>query len=192
MIQALYDSLEQYSSEGMSANVHEIIEWATALSAGQIATQVNRQVNSRLRRAYEDDKALNGALPGATLQAWHMRSQDNTLEDLRKQILRLLEQDGLERQREDRLSPKSLHSLNYTMEEQSFSSSLEDWRARQEVSQELDALIADAGLSPLEFNVIQLTREGLIEQEIAERLNVKVGTVKKAKSRAKEKIRGAR
>jgi hypothetical protein len=68
---------------------------------------------------------------------------------------------------------------------------LEEWVARQEALQHLDALISRANLSPGEAEFLALHRRGLSYSAIASQKGVVVGTVKTTMFRAYVKLRNA-
>ena len=70
-------------------------------------------------------------------------------------------------------------------------SELDDWHAKQELSQRLDALLPRAGLSPREAEVLSLQCEGLSHAAIASKLGIKKGAVKQYTNRIKKKFQRA-
>ena len=167
--------------------------------AGWAATQISLEHNRRLRHALaHDDIAVNAPrmsefptlceqLPAHTYEAWYQEGW-STLAELRTRIASSMEQDGVALGLTAHLTPDSLRQAQQELSSWGSNTSLEEFAARQEVSQRLDEAATRAGLSPREAEVLALQRHGLTQAQIGEQLHLPRTTVKTYRERVAEKM----
>ena len=167
--------------------------------AGWAATQISLEHNRRLRHALaHDDIAVNAPrmsefptlceqLPAHTYEAWYQEGW-STLAELRTRIASSMEQDGVALGLTAHLTPDSLRQAQQELSSWGSNTSLEEFAARQEVSQRLDEVATRAGLSPREADVLALQRHGLTQAQIGEQLHLPRTTVKTYRERVAEKM----
>ena len=167
--------------------------------AGWAATQISLEHNRRLRHALaHDDIAVNAPrmsefptlceqLPAHTYEAWYQEGW-STLAELRTRIASSMEQDGIDLGLTAHLTPDSLRQAQQELSSWGSKTSLEEFAARQEVSQRLDEVATRAGLSPREADVLALQRHGLTQAQIGEQLHLPRTTVKTYRERVAEKM----
>jgi DNA-directed RNA polymerase specialized sigma24 family protein len=187
----MFESGPEIAGRGMNLSFPGFCEDAAVNLSGWARPQIKMfpSVRQALGEEGEPRTVLRKRLPEYALQAHSAGAREPS--ELLEHIRRLFNQTR-------RTQPKrSLHNASESMLEgreayrnrkQNAPSALEEWYAKQEALQRLDALIPRAGLSPREAEFLSLSRSGLSYSAIASHKGVKVGTVKTVMFRAKAKL----
>jgi DNA-binding CsgD family transcriptional regulator len=191
MREAVFDGIAQQSIWLHTVANSARPEVTTRMLAGWVRPQIRMypSVRSALGAEGEPRTILCERLPAYVLEA-HREGARETGE-LLESVRRLINQSRrTQRKRSPNNAPEPiLERLEARRtSKQHAPSELEEWHIRQEVSQQLDALIQCTPLSPREVEFLSLSRSGLSYSAIASQKGIKVGTVKKVMFRAKERL----
>lgn len=158
---------------------------------GWVASRISLTHNLRLKTALEDSRGnsaferLVEVLPGAVMIEWAALERGEPISALVTRSALRLEKEGDEA---GRLRHAGKLGFQQPDEEDGIDEpDLEEFTLREE----LRALKVAAKLSDQEYQVLQLRLEGDLQRTVAEKLDVTLGAVKKAESRARTKLKQA-
>jgi DNA-binding CsgD family transcriptional regulator len=156
-------------------------EAANIMSAGWADTRI--LLTGRLAKALsimrlQPRKAKPAELPASTYMAWSERDAREPLTGRGSTVARIA--SNLEE-----LGGKTAETVEFP---EDYPSLAEDFAAHEDARTQLDELRAVANLSPQEAQVLDLQMEGFKDEEIAEQLGRKVGSVWSVTSRIKAKL----
>jgi DNA-binding CsgD family transcriptional regulator len=172
----------------------EVQEWGMILFSGVIRSMIKPfpRLWDALMRDGEPPQVLLERLPTTVYDAWRNDSWGE-LVTFRHHVVNMLIEDGALADLRTHLSPKSLRKARQEIAQWgNISSALEEWRARQEVSQRLDELAAHAGLAGRAAEVFALQRQGLRQKQISTHLGISRDDVNTYEKRIRAKIRATK
>jgi DNA-binding CsgD family transcriptional regulator len=194
MRQMWFNSLPLQHALLMAVPIPEVQAVGALAFAGWMRPQIRLypSVRAALGTAGDPRTVLLKRLGGDVLEAFHAGGR--TPDEWVQHVQRLVDQTRQTQPKRglDHAPEVVLESLNARREHKQHAPSvLEEWYAKQEALQHLEALIPRAGLSPREAEVWSLQCAGLSHAQIASKLGRAKGSVKQWTSRAHKKLRKA-
>jgi len=189
-----FDTLPLQNALLMAVPISEVQAMGALAFAGWIRRQIKLypSVRAALGTVEDPRTVLLKRLGGDVLEAF--RAGGSTLDEWVKHVQRLVDQTRRTRPKRGlNQAPEFVLESHHAHREhkQHAPNVLEEWCAKQEALQRLEALIPQAGLSPREAEVLALQRAGLSHRQIASKLGKKKGSVKQWTFRAHKKLRKA-
>jgi DNA-binding CsgD family transcriptional regulator len=194
MRQMWFDSLPLQPAWLMAVPIPEVQAVGALACAGWIRPQIRLypSVRAALGIAGDPRTVLLERLAGDVFEAFH--AGGNTPDAWVKHVRRVVDQTRrMQPKRSLTRAPEAGLESRHTRRKptQPAPSMLEEWYAKQEARQRLEALIPQAGLSPREAEVLLLQRAGLTHAQIASTLGKAKGSVKQWTFRVHKKLRNA-
>jgi DNA-binding CsgD family transcriptional regulator len=186
-----------YINMGIRSQYESVKHIAFGSLSGWASTEINprffkRGLGETGTNESNSDAFLKNVMSAACIACDEIKWNQNfqTIQtDLKRHISKSLGMDGPKRPSES-TRPATEPWQQRLIGDDPTSSSLEEWQAHERAAREkLDALRRAVDLGPREALVFDLLRQEWTEQEIAEELDIEVGTVKSTKSHIWKKIR---